>query len=93
MSLRFDVSFCLYGFSANAALVGKLLMLGMFPKVFKVAGTKAHPHTISSKMSTFKINGWDMCFNNQILSDFRNGWIDYRDAFHAVLHLYHCVMG
>ena len=39
-------------------------------------------------MPAFKTNGWGTCFNNQILSDFCNGWIDYRDAFHAVLCLY-----
>ena len=29
--------------------------------------------------------------DDQTFCIFRNGWIDCRDAFHAVLHLYHCV--
>jgi len=36
---------------------------------------------------------WDMghAFHEYILCIFRNGWIDCRDAFHAVLCLYCCV--
>ena len=30
-------------------------------------------------------------FHEYILCIFRNGWMDCRDAFHAVLYLYCCV--
>ena len=43
--------------------------------------------------SLFNINNWGVRFDNQTLCIFRNGRIDCKDAFYAVLCLQRCVMG
>jgi len=44
-------------------------------------------YTLLKQYTHFYINSWGVCFDDRAFHIFRHGWIDYRDAFHAVLCL------
>ena len=60
--------------------------------------SRAMPSLLCYEMSLklrrygFHVSRYGACVLRYILRIFRNGWMDCRDAFHAVLCLYFCVM-
>jgi len=81
----------------SAVLAEVLLTLffaGIVTQSVQRAGNETkHSIHLAEQHTHFYIHKWGMHFNDWACSNFCIGWIDCRDAFHAVLCLYHYVMG
>jgi len=71
----------------------EILCLKCYLKCSKQLEMKCNDSSWLCEMPSTLIDSWGIRFNKQAFHVFCNSWIDCRDAFHAVLHLKHCVMG
>ena len=81
---------------ANANSKVKWLLIFKFYKFL----WQVNPFTVitlwASNTTTILIDNWGAHFYDWIIHIFRvfcNGWINWSDAFHAVICLQHCIMG